>query len=218
MLVDDDIVGLRLQCGEDGCVPGIADQNAALRAVGGGDTLADTRPEMAYPVRRIDSAQVGEVGEAVQTAAALLGAIAGLGERTGNALSPFHQRLIVERSAAARQRLAEIALAEGDLAETARAVSESLHYQLTVRWPSTEVVDCLWVGVCLLTAQQEYQWAATVLGSAEQMRRHIRYRSVGPLRPLYRRRACDGSDRAGAVSVRRSLRRRAADDAGGGGC
>jgi predicted ATPase/transcriptional regulator with XRE-family HTH domain len=40
-------------------------------------------------------------------AVTLLGAVAGLSERTGDTLSPFHQRLIGERHAAARQRLSE---------------------------------------------------------------------------------------------------------------
>lgn len=44
----------------------------------------------------------------VQNAATLLGAIAGLGERTGDTLSPFHQRLIGERSAVVEQRLTAI--------------------------------------------------------------------------------------------------------------
>lgn len=39
----------------------------------------------------------------VKTAATLFGAIVGLGERSGDILSPFHQRLIAERSACAQQ-------------------------------------------------------------------------------------------------------------------
>lgn len=41
----------------------------------------------------------------VQVAASLVGAIAGLGERTGDTLSPFHQRLIAERTALAQSLL-----------------------------------------------------------------------------------------------------------------
>lgn len=41
--------------------------------------------------------------ENAQTAATLVGAIAGLGERSGDTLSPFHQRLIAERGASAQQ-------------------------------------------------------------------------------------------------------------------
>lgn len=40
-----------------------------------------------------------------QAASTLFGAIAGLGERTGDTLSPFHQRLIAERSASAQPLL-----------------------------------------------------------------------------------------------------------------
>ena len=42
---------------------------------------------------------------AATQAATLLGAIAGLEERTGDALSPFHQRLIAERSVSAQRLL-----------------------------------------------------------------------------------------------------------------
>jgi tetratricopeptide (TPR) repeat protein len=45
--------------------------------------------------------------ESAQAAAVLLGAIAGLGERTGDTLSPFHQQLIAERSAAAQRLLTQ---------------------------------------------------------------------------------------------------------------
>ena len=40
-----------------------------------------------------------------QAAATILGAIVGLGERTGDTLSPFHQRLVAERTANAQRLL-----------------------------------------------------------------------------------------------------------------
>ena len=43
----------------------------------------------------------------IPAAVHLLAAVAGIGERTGDTLSPFHQRLIAERSTAARQLLTE---------------------------------------------------------------------------------------------------------------
>ena len=45
--------------------------------------------------------------ETAQAAATLLGAIAGLGERTGDTLSPFHEHLIAARTATAQQLLTE---------------------------------------------------------------------------------------------------------------
>ena len=80
--------------------------------------------------------------------------------------------------------LAEIELAEGNLAAAAQAVSNSLGYQLTVRWLSTEVVDCLWVAARLATAQQQYTRAATFFGLVEQTGSRIRYAPAGPVRPL----------------------------------
>jgi len=43
----------------------------------------------------------------VTAASELLGTVAGLGERTGDTLSPFHQRLIAQRSAAAQRLLTQ---------------------------------------------------------------------------------------------------------------
>jgi len=43
----------------------------------------------------------------IPAAVTLLGAVAAIGERTGNTLSPFHQRLIAERSAAAQHLLSQ---------------------------------------------------------------------------------------------------------------
>jgi hypothetical protein len=43
----------------------------------------------------------------IPAAVTLLGAVAGLSERTGDTLSPFHGRLIAERSAAAQRLLTE---------------------------------------------------------------------------------------------------------------
>lgn len=79
--------------------------------------------------------------------------------------------------------LAEVALSRGEFAELAHAVAQSMRYQASVRWLSTEVVDCLWVAARLATAQQQYPRAATLFGLAEQVRRRIHYAVAGLHRP-----------------------------------
>jgi tetratricopeptide (TPR) repeat protein len=79
--------------------------------------------------------------------------------------------------------LAEIALSQGELADVAHAVAQSMLYQARLRWLSTEVVDCLWVAARLATAQQRYTRAAMLFGLAEQVCRRIRYHGNGVMRP-----------------------------------
>ncbi|MBX3001721.1 MAG: AAA family ATPase [Caldilineaceae bacterium] len=76
--------------------------------------------------------------------------------------------------------LAEIELAEGNFTEAARAVRESLGYQVKLRWLSTEVVDCLWVAARLAVAQNHYVQAATFFGLAEAVRLRVHYPAQGP--------------------------------------
>jgi len=64
-----------------------------------------------------------------RAAAMLLGAVAGLGERTGDTLSPFHQRLVAERTAHAQQLLSphewQVAWRQGHAWTPAQAVEEA---------------------------------------------------------------------------------------------
>jgi len=78
---------------------------------------------------------------------------------------------------------AEIALAEENFSEAAQAVTESLLYQVRLRWLSTEAVDCLWVATQLATVQGQYQRAATLFGLAETMRQRLHYPGNGVMRP-----------------------------------
>lgn len=77
--------------------------------------------------------------------------------------------------------LAEIALAEGELAQVAQAISQCMVYQVRLRWLSTEFVDCVWVAACLATAQQAYELAAMRFGLAEQIRNRTGYVHASPV-------------------------------------
>ena len=77
--------------------------------------LRQALPYARLTMRRLRCLLVGLIGLLLtplptpntQTAATLIGAIAGLGERSGDTLSPFHQELIIERSAAAQRHLTQ---------------------------------------------------------------------------------------------------------------
>ena len=78
--------------------------------------------------------------------------------------------------------LAETALWEGDLAQAAAWLGQSLAYQADARSITVYEVGRLWVAARLATAQGHYPRAATLFGLAEQMHSQIRFVIVGPMR------------------------------------
>ena len=80
--------------------------------------------------------------------------------------------------------LAETALWEGDLAQAAAWLGQSLAYQADARSITVYEVGRLWVAARLATAQGHYPRAATLFGLAEQMHSQIRFVIVGPMRFL----------------------------------
>jgi predicted ATPase/DNA-binding SARP family transcriptional activator len=79
--------------------------------------------------------------------------------------------------------LADAALWQGEVEESARWMAEALAHHVHPRWVRTETVDFLWVAARLAAAQGQYQRAATLFGLAGQMGQRIRYRAPGPVRP-----------------------------------
>ncbi|MEZ4682870.1 MAG: hypothetical protein R2932_52545 [Caldilineaceae bacterium] len=79
--------------------------------------------------------------------------------------------------------LAEVALWNGDLVQTAAWLTQSLAFQGNVRWLTFEFTDTLFVAARLATAQQAYALAAMRFGLAEQIRSHTNYIEATPMRP-----------------------------------
>ena len=79
--------------------------------------------------------------------------------------------------------LAEVAMADGELAQAEVWLTQSLAFQTKLRWLTFEFVDTLFVSARLATAQQAYPLAAMRFGLAEQVRRHIGYVRATPMRP-----------------------------------
>jgi len=80
--------------------------------------------------------------------------------------------------------LAEIALWESDLEETAHWLAQSLDYAANLQKLTIYEVMRLWVAARLATAQQQYQRAATLFGLAEQTHSQIHDAIAGPIRSL----------------------------------
>jgi hypothetical protein len=80
--------------------------------------------------------------------------------------------------------LAELELWEGALDQAAHWLAQSLAYQADPRRITIDQVERLWVAARLAAAQQHHRRAAKLFGLAEQMRRHVHYELVGPVRPL----------------------------------
>jgi predicted ATPase/transcriptional regulator with XRE-family HTH domain len=80
--------------------------------------------------------------------------------------------------------LAELELWEGALAQAAHWLAQSLAYDADPNWITFDLVERLWVAARLAAAQQWHERAATLFGLAEQVRGHLHYELVGPVRPL----------------------------------
>jgi DNA-binding NarL/FixJ family response regulator len=80
--------------------------------------------------------------------------------------------------------LAELELWEGNLDQAEHWLAQSLAYQADANWITIEQVERLWVAARLATAQHHFLRAATLFGLAEQVRSHMNYELVGPVRRL----------------------------------
>ncbi|MBX3001724.1 MAG: hypothetical protein KF893_24585 [Caldilineaceae bacterium] len=80
--------------------------------------------------------------------------------------------------------LAEMALWEGELDQAEQWLAQSVTHHAHARWIHIELVECVWVVARLATAQQQFVRAATLFGLADQLRRHTRYKLMGPVRSL----------------------------------
>lgn len=80
--------------------------------------------------------------------------------------------------------LAEVALSQGELDQSAQWLAQSLDYGTQTKRGTFDEVQRCWVAARLATAQQQYRRAATLFGLAESTHSQIHHVIGGPMRAL----------------------------------